>query len=283
MVHHRLTDRERSFIWRSWRKGLTFEAIGGKIGKTGACVFLYLQRYGGIMPLRRKRRPDALTFRERKVVARGLAWKLSIREIARRLSRSPSTVCREVQRNSWRRGYASRRGSQPTARVQAQTLQATLNPRLSAAVANGLFADWSPEQISGWLSRAYPDCDGMRVSHETIYKRLYIRPNEALGRDHLARLRCGQRIRRCRQKTRKGCREHSPVANGPPISERPAAADDRSEPGHWEGDLLAGNHGSYLATLVDRMTRFTVLVGVAGKSSAAVIRRPFPPDHDLPG
>ena len=103
MGHHRLTDREKNCIWRSWRKGLTFEAIGGKIGKTGACVFFYLQRYGGIMPRRRKRRPDALTFRERKVIAKGLAWNLSIREIARRLSRSPSTVSREVQRNSWRR------------------------------------------------------------------------------------------------------------------------------------------------------------------------------------
>ena len=273
MAHHRLTDREKNCIWRSWRKGLTFEAIGGKIGKTGACVFFYLQRYGGIMPLRRKRRPDALTFRERKVIAKGLAWKLSIREIARRLSRSPSTVSREVQRNSWRRGYDPHRGEIASRRraCRPKPCKLTLNPRLRAAVANGLFADWSPEQISGWLSRAYPHCDGMRVSHETIYKRLYIRTNEALGRDHLARLRCGQRIRRCRQKTRKGCREQSPVANGPPISERPAAADDRSEPGHWEGDLLAGNHGSYLATLVDRMTRFTVLVGVAGKSSAAVI------------
>ena len=110
MGNHRLTDREKSFIWRSWRKGQTFEAIGGKIGKTAACVFFYLQRYGGIMPRRRKRRPDALTFRERKVIAKGLAWKLSIREIARRLSRSPSTVSREVQRNSWRRGYDPHRG-----------------------------------------------------------------------------------------------------------------------------------------------------------------------------
>ena len=91
MGHHRLTDREKNCIWRSWRKGLTFEAIGGKIGKTGACVFFYLQRYGGIMPRRRKRRQDALTFRERKVIAKGLAWKLSIREIARRC-RNPSRM-----------------------------------------------------------------------------------------------------------------------------------------------------------------------------------------------
>jgi IS30 family transposase len=157
------------------------------------------------MPRRRKRRPDALTFRERKVIAKGLAWKLSIREIARRLSRSPSTVSREVQRNSWRRGYDPHRGEKASRRraCRPKPCKLTLNPRLRAAVANGLFADWSPEQISGWLCRAYPNCDAMRVSHETIYKRLYMRTNEALGRDHLARLRCGQRIRRCRQKTRK--------------------------------------------------------------------------------
>lgn len=269
----RLTDREKDLIWRGWRNGQTCEAIGDKIGKTNACVFLHLQRYGGIMPVRRKRRPDALTLKEREQIAKGLAARLSLREIGFRLSRSPSTISREVRRNSWRRGYDPHRGEKASQQraCRPKPCKLTRNPRLRAAVADGLIADWSPEQISGWLFRAYSDCDAMRVSHETIYKRLYVPTDEILGRDHLSKLRGGQKIRRCRRKTRKGCREHSPVANGSPLSERPAAADARSEPGHWEGDLLAGNHGSYLATLVDRMTRYSVLVRVVGKTSAAVI------------
>jgi hypothetical protein len=177
MGHHRLTEQEKNLIWRSWRDGHTFEAIGGKIGKTAACVFFYLQRYGCIMPLRRKRRPDALTLRASEEIAKGLAAKLSLREIARRLSRSPSTVSRELQRNSWRRSYDPHRGEKASRQraCRPKPCKLTQNPRLRAAVANGLFADWSPEQISGWLSRAYPKCDEMRVSPETIYKRLYIR------------------------------------------------------------------------------------------------------------
>ncbi len=266
-----MTEKEKDIIWRGWRKGLTHDAIATKIGKTGACVFLYIQKYGGIKPQKSRRRPGALTLDERVAIAEGLAERRSLRDIAKCLYRHPSTICREVARNSWRRGYDAHRGEKETWKRARRPKAGKLaqSPGLRSIVAAKLASDWSPEQISGWLSREYRRRDAMQISYETIYKNLYTPSKNVLGRECAGMLRTGRRIRRCRTKTQKGGR-HSPVANGTPLSKRPAAAASRSERGHWEGDLLTGNHGSYLASLVDRRTRFTILVRLPGKQSAAV-------------
>jgi len=265
-----LTEKEKGVIWRNWARGLTHDAIAAKIGKTGACVFLHIQRYGGIQPKVRKRRSSALTYAERVAIAKGLAKRMSLRGIAKWFNRSPSTISREVRRNSWSRGYDADRGEKATWQRARRLKPSKLAqiPALRAMVADKLCADWSPEQISGWLRRRYPKRKSMQISYETIYKGLYVPSKNILGREYLGMLRTGRRLRRCKTKTQKGGK-HSPVANGTPISERPAAATSRAERGHWEGDLLTGNHGSYMATLVDRKTRYTILVRLAGKQAAA--------------
>jgi len=269
-MSQRLTEKEKRIIWRSWARGLTHDAIAAKIGKTGACVFLHIQRYGGIRPVERKRRSSALTYAERVSIAKGLAKRFSLRSIAKQLNRSPSTISREVRRNSWSRGYDADRGEKATWKRARRPKPSKLAqiPALRLTVANKLCAGWSPEQISGWLHRRYPRRKSMQISYETIYKELYVPSKNTLGREYLAMLRSGRKLCRCKTKTQKGGK-HSPVANSTPISERPAAASSRTQRGHWEGDLLTGNHGSYMATLVDRKTRYTILVRLAGKQAGA--------------
>jgi IS30 family transposase len=192
--------------------------------------------------------------------------------IAVRLGRSASTVSREIGRNGGRRNYraakaderAWKRGLRPKKCLLAK------NDRLPDVVAKKLKEDWSPQQISGWLARHYPDDEAMRVSHETIYRTLFVQAKGALKKELLAHLRSGRTMRRSRYASTSG-QQRGQIKDAVPIRKRPAEAEDRAVPGHWEGDLLAGARNTYVVTLVERSSRFVMLVRVAGKDTESVV------------
>jgi IS30 family transposase len=197
---------------------------------------------------------------------------LSIREIARHLNRAASTVSREVARHGGRPAYRAHdadRQAWVSARRPKRCLLA-VNRKLRDIVASKLVLDWSPEQISGWLKTRYPDDERMRVSHETIYRSLFIQARGVLKKELLDHLRSKRRMRRSRHASEHG-QSRGQIVDAVSIRERPAAAEDRAVPGHWEGDLLVGGKNSYVATLVERHSRFLMLIKVPNKDTAVVV------------
>jgi IS30 family transposase len=193
-----------------------------------------------------------------------------MREIARRLGRAASTVSREVARhggNSAYRAYEADDQAWQSA-LRPQRCLLAMNHNLRDIVASKLILDWSPEQISGWLKNRYPDDPSMRVSQETIYRSLFIQSRGVLKKELMDYLRSKRRMRRSRHPTVHG---HGRIIDAISIRERPAEAEDRAIPGHWEGDLLGGGKNSYLATLVERHSRFLMLIKLSGKDTAVVV------------
>ena len=226
------------------------------------------------------RRPNAgsqaLTLTEREVIERGLAAGMSMQSLGRTLGRPASTISREIARNGARTGagraYNARTADErawQAARRPKPSVLAT-RPRLCRRIARKLAADWSPEQIAGWLKVQYPENRMMQVSAETIYRTLYVQARGVLRRELTAHLRRGQSLRHRQGRARPGGRAQ--IVNAVSISARPAEIDDRAIPGHWEGDLFAGRDQSYIATLVERSSRFVILVKVSGKDSATVVQ-----------
>src|SRR5712691_417456 len=228
---------------------------------------------GGFIPRTRTRRSTALTLFEREEVSRGVAQGKALRAIAASLGRASSTISREVARGGGPSGYraasADERAWHQARRPQPCLL--TRNARLRCVVARKLAEDWSPEQISGWLVRTYPDDKAMRVSAETIYRSLFIQARGVLKQELQAHLRSRRTMRRSKKATTHGQPGRGDIADAVSIRERPAAAADRAVPGHWEGDLLAGANNSHVATLVERRSRFTMLVKVPGKDTQTVV------------
>jgi IS30 family transposase len=231
-----------------------------------------LEATGGISPPQRRRRRCALTPAEREEVSRGLATGESLRAIAARLSRSASTVCREVNRNGGRRRYRAQKaeGQASKRSLRPKRCLLAMNKRLRDVVAEKLKEDWSPEQISGWLKRQYPLDETMRVSHETIYRTLFVQARGAPKRELLAHLRSGRMMRKGRHASTAGQRRGQ-IKEALSICERPPEAEDREVPGHWEGDLFAGSRNTHVATLVERSSRFVMLVRVSGKDTESVV------------
>jgi IS30 family transposase len=267
-----LSTKERSELWRRWKEGQSLSDIGRALGKAPGSIHGFLAAKGGIAPTARRRSDRSLTAREREEISRRVCAGDSLRSIARLLGRSPSTVSREVARNGGRRRYragdadarAWGRARRPKACKLAQ------QSRLRRFVAEKLRLDWSPEQIAGWLGRSFPDDAAMRVSHETIYKSLFIQARGVLKRELLRHLRT-RRVMRCARSASTTGQERGRIVDAVSIRERPAEVADRAIPGHWEGDLLSGSHNSHIATLVERTTRFTKLVKVEGKDTASVV------------
>ena len=235
-------------------------------------VFLYIERRGGIEPRARKRSTIVLGQSDREEISRGLRAGLSFRQIARELGRSPSTISREVRRHGGRQKYrataADNRAWRQARRPKLSRL--ACNERLHAMVSAKLRERWSPEQIALWLKREHPDDSSLQVSHETIYKSLFIQSKGSLNRELRDYLRTKRRFRQSRHKTRKS---YGPIPDPVSIRERPAEVEDRAIPGHWEGDLIAGEaNGSYIGTLVERKTRFVMLVRVRSKETREVTR-----------
>jgi IS30 family transposase len=266
------SDNQKGLMWERWRQGDSLQKIAQLFERNHSSVERILAETGGICPAQRCRSDRALTLSEREEISRAVVAGQSIRSIAASLGRAPSTVCREVKRNGGLVGY---RANQADGRAwdrarRPKPCKLVVNRNLADIVASKLQLQWSPEQIAGWLKQAYVSDEGYHVSHETIYRSLYIQARGALKKELLEHLRRSRSMRRSRHHTQK-TDSHGRIVDTVSISERPAAVEDRAVPGHWEGDLLFGSHNSQIATLVERQTRYVMLLKVAGKDTETVI------------
>lgn len=266
-----MTPQDHRIIWRGWHAGRSMSDIGRDVDKAPASIFGFLRQHGGIEPPIPTRSERTLSLSEREEISRGLVSGMGVRAISRDLARSPSTVSREINRNGGPRNYRANKADTAAWKRAKRPKECVLSMRvdLCEVVAFKLGKRWSPQQISGWLEREYPDNAAMRVSHETIYKTLYIQSRGVLKRELQALLRRKRKFRQSRL-TNKGC-DRGSIIDAVSISERPAEIEDRAVPGHWEGDLISGSMNSHIATLVERQTRFVMLVQVDGKDTHNVV------------
>jgi IS30 family transposase len=270
-------------MWERWQKGETLHQIAQLFDRGHSSIQGVLAERGGIRPPPRCRAKVALTLAEREEISRAMVAGHSMRSVATRLGRAPSTISREVNRNGGR-GWYRASGADQAAWDQARrpkTCKLAENRRLANIVAGKLQGLWSPQQIAGWLKRTYPEDENYHVSHETIYRSLYIQARGALKKELLQHLRRTRAMRRSRHYTQK-TDTHGRITDTVSISERPATVEDRAVPGHWEGDLLFGNSTSQIATLVERHTRYVMLVKVASKDTKTVINALIKQAHKLP-
>ena len=235
--------------WERWKKGEGLKSIGRAFGKPSSCIFAHLRPSGGVMPPARRRSRLALTMAEREEISRGIVEGQSVRAIARMLARAASTVSREINRNGgigrYRAAAADKLAWKQALRPKPCKL--AMHGPLRQAVVGKLELNWSPEQIAGWLKRASPETEAWRVSHETIYRSLYVQARGVLKKELLEHLRSRRPIRRSRHATAKAD-QRGRIPDAVSISERPASVEDRAVPGHWEGDLLCGSKNSYIVT-----------------------------------
>ena len=266
------TPEQRAELWERYRQGESLKSIGRIFEKESGAIYGVLVRTGGIEPPKRTRSRFALTLNDREEISRGLATGLSFRQIARLIVRAPSTVSREVNRNGGRTQYRAANAEERMMRETRRTKACKLakHKQLRRQVIKKLKDNWSPEQIAGWLKREHPMDSDNTISHETIYKSLYIQARGVLKKELTVHLRSRRTIRRSKHATRKGAKRGE-IKDAISISERPPSVEDRAIPGHWEGDLITGTHGSYIATLVERHSRFVMLVKVANKSTDIVV------------
>lgn len=263
--------QQRTLIWDRYQQGDSLHDIGKMFDRFHTGVQRIISREGGIRPRQTTRSASHLTPQEREEISRGLSSKLSIREIAKQLNRAPSTVSREVNRNGGRGTYRANKADTAAweRAKRPKPCKLLLNKVLARLVAMKLHRTWSPQQIAGWLMHTYSDKD-FHVSHETIYKTLYIQTRGALKKELLKHLRSQRVMRRSKHATLKG-KGLGKIVDAVNISERPPEVEDRAVPGHWEGDLIAGSGNSYIATLVERHSRYVMLAKVSSNKTAAVI------------
>jgi IS30 family transposase len=268
----RLSAAQKTEIWKRWKAGQSLHEIGRAFDKPHTTIHQFLLPSGGIRPAARRRSRLALTLAEREDISRGIASGSSIRKIARRMERAASTVSREVRHHGGRPAYRAHDADCQAwvSALRPKRCLLAINRKLCDAVASKLILEWSPEQISGWLKTEYPKDERMRVSHETIYRSLFIQARGVLKQELLGHLRSKRRIRRS-QHSRIYKDSRGRIADAISIRERPAEVEDRAVPGHWEGDLLSGGKNSYIATLVERHSRFLMLIKVPGKETAVVV------------
>ena len=267
-----LSGIEKRDVWRRWKAGESLHEIGRVFDKTPSSIHCVLLPRGGIPPLARRRSRLALTRSEREDISRGIASGSTFREIARHLDRAVSTVSREVTRHGGRPAYRAHAADDQAWKLTLRPKRCLLavNRKLRDIVASKLILDWSPEQISGWLKMNYPDDESLRASHETIYRSLFIQARGVLKKELMDHLRSKRRMRRSRHASEHG-QSRGQIVDAVSIRERPAEAEDRAIPGHWEGDLLSGAKNSYIATLVERHSRFAMLIKVPSKETGVVV------------
>ena len=269
----RMSWNQKAELWRRWRAGESLSEIGRALERLPASVFSVLRSHGGIEPAARRRSRLALSAAEREEISRGIARGASIRVISRLLDRAASTVSREIRRNGGPRFYRAARADRQAWRRSRRPRPCRLatRPTLRALVAEKLADKWSPQQIAGWLRVAFPRDPERHVSHETIYRSLFVQSRGVLKRALLAQLRRGRSFRHSRHATTAG-QTRGQITGAVSIRQRPPVVNDRAVPGHWEGDLLAGAANSHIATLVERQSRFLLLVRVRGKDTTSVVR-----------
>ena len=277
------TDEIKSYIWDQYQLGESVTAIGRHFDRPSSSIHLQLARTGGIRPAERKRPDTSLKAPEREEISRGIAAGLSIRNIASKLGRAPSTVSREVNRNGGSSHYRATCADQ-NAWDRAQrpkVCKLVQNRPLCRKVEMKLRRKWSPEQIAGWLKMEYPGDEWNQVSHETIYRSLFIQARGAFKKELQAYLRSKRSIRRARTSTLKDDGLGG-MPNAVSISERPASVEDRAVPGHWEGDLIEGSNKTCIATLVERHTRYVLLAKLDNKKTQTVVDALIKQAHKLP-
>ena len=258
-----LSEATKGRIWELRAEGLSDREIGRRLGLARGTVSDYLARTGGIRPRARRRPERCLSSEEREEISRGIARGRSARAIARALRRSHTTIAREIERCGGRTRYRAQAAEREAWRRRRRPRQTKLElcPELRRIIEERLGKDHSPEQIAGWLRLAHPDNEAMHVSHETIYRALYVQARGALKRELHRHLRKSRSRRYARRQSSKG-QGQGKLNEMVMISERPAEVEDRAVPGHWEGDLLMGGRTSAIATLVERQTRYCQLVAL---------------------
>ena len=266
------SDSQKALMWERWKQGWTLHEIGKLFDRPHTSIHQILAATGGFQPPQRARSPAALTLAEREEISRAMVAGESIRSTAARLGRAPSTISREIKRNGGCDGYrASLADAAAWDRARRpKTCKLRNNRALARLVAEKLRLLWAPEQIAGWLKHTYPCDQSLHVSYETIYRSLFIQARGALKKELLEHLRRTRGMRRSRHYTQKTV-IHGQIADAVSISERPASVEDRAVPGHWEGDLVFGSRNSQIATLVERQTRYVMLVKLDGKDSQTVV------------
>lgn len=268
--YHRVgfTAAQSAELWERWKKGAGVKAIARALGKSHSCILAHMYPTGGIRPRSRQRSRLSLTLAEREEISRGVVAGRSVRAMAKAMDRAPSTIGRELARNG---GSGRYRAAAADKRAWKKALRPKLcklakNARLQQAVAVKLERNWSPEQIAGWLKHMHPESEALRVSHETIYRSLYVQARGVLKKQLVQHLRSHRSIRHSRHATQKGR-----MANTISIRERPASVEDRAVPGHWEGDLLCGSKSSQIITLVERQSRYLMLAKIANRTTETVV------------
>ena len=269
----RMSWQQKAELWQRWRQGESVTEIARGLDRASPTVFTTLVAHGGISPPVRRRARQALTAAEREEISRGVAQGASLRAIGRRLRRAPSTISREIRRHGGPRRYRAAAADRQawTRSRRPKVCRLATRPVLRRVVAEKLAARWSPQQIAGWLRQTFPSDPEMQVSHETIYVSLFVQSRGVLKRALLTQLRRGRRFRHSRYATKTGQRRGQ-IVDAISIRARPPAVEDRAVPGHWEGDLLAGAANSHVATLVERQSRYVMLVRVRGKDTRSVVR-----------
>lgn len=277
------TETQKALMWERWRKGESLQQIAQLFDRNHPSIERILAESGGIRPAQRHRSRLSLTLAEREEISRAVVTGQSIRSIATSLGRAPSTISREIKRNGDLEAYRASQADQAAwdRTLRPKSCKLAGNRALAHIVADKLQWQWSPEQIAGWLKQTYPSDESYQVSHETIYRSLYIQARGALKKELLAHLRRTRVMRRSRHHTQK-TGDHGRITDTVSISERPATVEDRAVPGHWEGDLLCGSGNSQIATLVERQTRYVMLVKVASKDTETVINALIKHAHKLP-
>lgn len=265
-----LEPEQKAEMWRRWKAGESLREIGAAIGRDSGTVHWHIKQRGGIAPAPLVRSPRHLTLAEREEISRGLVAGRSLRSIALQLGRPASTISREVLRNGGAQAYRAAAAEQCawTRAARPKGWRLASNAPLREAVSQKLLEQWAPQQIAGWLKWEYENQPHMQVSHETIYRSLFVQAKSTLKKELLAQLRSKRQVRRTN--SLKDYKQGQ-IVGAVSIRERPACVEDRAVPGHWEGDLIVGAKGSHIATLVERHSRYVMLAKLGGKDSQTVV------------
>lgn len=273
------TAAQSAELWERWKEGSGLKAIARVLGKSHSCIFAHMYPTGGIRPPPRKRSRLALSLSEREEISRGVIAGRSVRAMAEAMDRAPSTISREIARNGGRGRYRAAAADKRAWKraLRPKLCKLAINSLLRQSVAAKLERNWSPEQIAGWLKHLHPENEALRVSHETIYRSLYVQARGVLKKQLVQHLRRQRSIRHSRHATLKGR-----LANSISIRERPASAEDRAVPGHWEGDLLLGSNSSQIITLVERHSRYVMLAKIPNRETKTVVNALIKQARKLP-
>jgi IS30 family transposase len=277
------TEAQKAVMRERWKKGESLHQIAELFNRNHSSIQRILAESGGIRPAQRRRSSLALSLAEREEISRSLASGHTIRLIAQQLGRAPSTISREINRNAGQTSYRASCAEDAAWKraLRPKSCKLVANPVLAHIVAHKLQVQWSPQQIVGWLKHTFAGTEDYQVSHETIYRSLFIQARGALKKELLVHLRRTRRMRRSRHHTQK-TGNHGRIKDTVSISERPAMVEDRAVPGHWEGDLLFGDRNNQIATLVERHTRYVMLVKVDSKDAETVINALIDNARQLP-